>query len=175
MPLAAFPGCIGVAPDNGESLSSLYAGAHGGNLDYNQLVEGTTLYFPVNVDGAYFYFGDGHAFQGDAELNGGAVEVPLAVTFSVTLQPQESIPAPRAENGDFYMAIGVGNPLDTALQRAVANMVHWMTSEFNLDRQDAHVLIGTSARIDIGSVVNERGNSVACRIPKKVVRQVLGE
>lgn len=173
LPLAPFPGCIGVAPANGESISSLYAGPHGGNLDYNRLVEGTTLYLPVNVDGAYFFFGDGHAFQGDAELNGGAVETPLAVTFRAELQPGKTIPSLRAEDAEFYTAIGVGNPLDTALQRAVANMVHWMTSGFGLDRQDAQVLIGTSARIDVGSVVNERGNTVACRVPKKLVRQML--
>lgn len=175
MQLRPFPGCIGVAPANGESLSSLYSGAHGGNLDYNRIVEGTTLYLPVNVDGAYFYFGDGHAFQGDGEPNGGSVEVPLGVTFRVGLQPKKAIPSPRLEDAEFYTAIGVGNPLDTALQRAVANMVDWLTVGFGLDRQDAHVLIGTSARFDIGSVVNERGNSVGCRISKALLRQMLGE
>lgn len=173
MPLRPFPGCIGVAPADGESLSSLYAGPHGGNLDYNQIVEGTTVYLPVHVDGAYFYLGDGHAFQGDGEPNGGAVETPLEVTFRAGLHAQKTIPSIRMENGEFYTAIGVGNPLDTAFQRATANMVHWLTTEFGLERHEAYVLIGTSARYDVGSIVNERGNSVGCRVSKKLLNQML--
>ena len=173
MPLRPFPGCIGVAPADGEALSSLYAGPYGGNIDYNRVVEGTTVYLPVNVDGAYFYFGDGHAFQGDGEPNGGSVETPLAVTFRAEVHAKKTIPSLRLEDEDSYTAIGVGNPLDTAFQRATANMVHWLTSEFGLDRQEAYVLIGISARFDIGSIVNERGNSVGCRISKKFLRQML--
>jgi acetamidase/formamidase len=174
MRLRPFTGCIGVAPAHGEALSSLYAGAHGGNIDYNQIVEGTTVYLPVNVDGAYFYFGDGHAFQGDGEPNGGAVETPLAVTFRAELHANKTIPSLRADNKEWYIALGVGNPIDTAFQRATANMVHWLMTEFGLDRHEAYVLIGTSARFDIGSIVNERGNSVGCRIRKELLRQMLG-
>lgn len=175
MPLAPFPGCIGVAPSEGEALSSLYAGPHGGNIDYNRLVEGTTVYIPVNVDGAYFFFGDGHAFQGDGEPNGGSVETPLGVTFRVEVQPGKTIPSLRAENTEFLIAIGIGNPLDTAFQRATANMVHWLMMEFGLERQEAHVVIGTSARYDIGSIVNERGNTVGCRVSKAILRQLQGK
>ena len=175
MRLAPFPGCIGVAPAEGESLSSLYAGPYGGNIDYNRAVEGTTLYFPVNVEGAYFFFGDGHAFQGDGEPNGGSVEVPLELTFRAELKKGGNIPSLRLEDEEAYTAIGVGNPLDTAFQRATANMVDWLTREFGLDRQEAHVVIGTSALFDIGSIVNERGNTVGCRVSKKILRQVLGQ
>lgn len=174
VPVAPFPGCVGVAPADGESLSSLYAGPHGGNIDYNRIVEGTILHFPVNVDGAYFFFGDGHAFQGDGEPNGGSVETPLAVTFRAEVAPKKTIPSLRAENEEFYTAIGVGNPLDTAFQRATANMLHWLT-DLGLDRLEAHVLIGVSARYDIASVVNERGNTVGCRVQKRLVRQMLGQ
>jgi acetamidase/formamidase len=52
-------------------------------------------------------------------------------------------------------------------------MVHWLTTEFGLDRQEAYVLIGVSARFDIGSIVNERGNSVGCRVSKKLLQQML--
>jgi amidase len=174
MALTPFPGCIGVAPTDGESLSSLYAGPYGGNIDYNRVVQGTTIYLPVNVQGAYFFFGDGHAFQGDGEPNGGSVEAPLEVTFRAELSKGGRIPSLRLEDDEVYTAVGVGNPLDTAFQRATANMVHWLTTGFGLDRQEAHVLIGTSARFDIGSIVNERGNTVGCRIQKKILRQVLG-
>jgi acetamidase/formamidase len=141
-------------------------------MDYNQLMEGTTLHFPVQVPGAYFYFGDGHAAQGDGESSGGAIETTLAVKFSVDVLPQQQIPGPRAESDEFYMAIGVGDPLDRAYQRATANMVHWLTVGFGLTRQEAYALIGTSARFDIASIVNERGNTIVCKIPKQFLRQI---
>lgn len=175
LPLRPFPGCVGVAPAEHEALSALYAGNSGGNLDYSQLGEGTTLYLPVNVDGAYFYIGDGHALQGDGELNGGAVETTLAVTFRVELKTQRQIPAVRAESADYYLALGVGDPLDKACQRATANMVDWLTTEFGLERPEAYVLIGMTSRLDIANVVNGRGNTVACKVPKWALRQVLGE
>ncbi|MCC7497785.1 MAG: acetamidase/formamidase family protein [Bryobacterales bacterium] len=173
LPLAPFPGCVGVAPAWGESLSALTAGPHGGNLDYNRLVEGTTLYFPVNVRGGWFFIGDGHAAQGDGEPNGGAVETTLAVRFRVDLRPKQKIPSVRAETKDFYAALGIGDPLDQAFQRATANMIHWLTGEFQLTREEAHVLIGTSARYDIGAVVNPRGKTVACRISRQALSQLL--
>lgn len=173
LPLRPFPGCIGVAPAHEEALSARFAGDHGGNLDYNALVEGTKLYFPVNVEGALFYFGDGHAAQGDGESSGGAVETTLAVRFRVELQSKQQIPSLRAESEEFHIAIGVGDPLDRAYQRATANMVHWLTQGFGLDRQEAYVLIGTTAQFDIASIASDRGNTVACKIPRKLLRQVV--
>ncbi|MCX6623536.1 MAG: acetamidase/formamidase family protein [Acidobacteria bacterium] len=173
LPLAPFPGCIGVAPSWGESLSALYAGPHGGNLDYNRLVEGTVLYLPVSVPGAYFFIGDGHAAQGDGEPSGGAIETTLAVRFHVELQAKKTIPSLRAESDEYYSAIGTGDPLDLAYQRATANMIHWLTREFELTREEAHVLIGTSAVYDIATIVSQRGKAVACKIAKRNLRQLL--
>lgn len=173
LPLRPFPGCVGVAPPLQESLSARFAGDHGGNLDYNQLVEGTTLYFPVYAEGALFFLGDGHAAQGDGEPSGGAVETTLAVKFEVDVLSQQQIPSLRAESDEFYIAIGVGDPLERAYQRATANMVHWLTQGFGLEREEANVLIGTLARFDIASVVNQRGNTIACKIPKALLKQVL--
>lgn len=173
LPLRPFPGCIGVAPPEGESLSALFAGSHGGNIDYNGLVEGTTLHFPVSAPGAHFFFGDGHAAQGDGESNGGAVEATLAVKFRVEVVAQGQIPSLRAESADSLMALGVGEPLDRAYQRASANMIDWLTRGFGLELHEAYVLIGATARFDIASIVNGRGNTVACRISRGQLHQLL--
>jgi amidase len=172
LPLRPFPGCIGVAPAKGEALSTLTAGPHGGNIDYNRLGQGVTVYLPISVAGAYFYFGDGHAAQGDGESNGGAVEATLAVRFRVEVLARREIPSLRAESADYIMAVGVGEPLDRAYRLATANMIDWLTRDYCLDLPEVYALIGLAGRFDIASVVNERGSPVACRIAKALLRQV---
>src|SRR6202158_1437507 len=85
IPLHPFLGCIGVAPANGEARSSLVPAEFGGNMDAPEVSVGNTLYLPVNVSGALFYFGDGHAAMGDGEVAGSAVEVPMRVKLRLDL------------------------------------------------------------------------------------------
>ena len=80
-----FLGCIGVAPANGEVRSSIVPAEFGGNMDAPEVSTGNTLYLPVNVHGALFYFGDGHAAMGDGEVAGSAVEVPMKARFRFEL------------------------------------------------------------------------------------------
>ena len=148
--------------------SSIVSDDMGGNLDYNELVEGTTLYFPVHAKGAFFFIGDGHAAQGEGEVNGGALETSLDVQFKVSLIKNKTIPAVRAESDEFYMAMGMGLPLDQALQRATANMIDWLTRDFGLSQEEAHVLIGTTVVYDIG-LVSDLRSTVACKIRKSLL------
>ena len=107
-------------------------------MDYNQLVEGTTLYFPVSVAGAYLFVGDGHAAQGDGETSGGGIETSMDVQFQVSLIKNRRIPSARAETDEFYLAMGMARPLDEALQRATTNMIAWLTTDFGLSSEEAH-------------------------------------
>src|SRR6266849_4338932 len=77
IPLHPFFVCIGVAPAGGEARSSIVPAEFGGNMDAPEALPGNTLYLPVNVSGALFYFGDGHAAMGDGEIAGSAIEVPM--------------------------------------------------------------------------------------------------
>jgi len=171
LPLKPFLGCIGVAPAMREAQSTYTADAHGGNMDYNQLVEGTTMYFPVSIAGAYLFVGDGHAAQGDGETSGGGIETSMDVQFRVSLLKKKRIPSARAETGEYYLAMGMARPLDEAFQRASTNMIDWLTSDFGLTNEEAHVLLGSTARYDIGNIVDPR-YTVACKIEKKVLHQI---
>lgn len=171
LPLRPFLGCIGVAPAMNEAQSTFTADAHGGNMDYNQLVEGTTMYFPVSVAGAYLFVGDGHATQGDGETSGGGIETSMDVQFRVSLIKKNRIPSARAETSDYYLAMGMARPLDEAFQRATTNMIAWLTTDFGLTSEEAHVLIGSTARYDIGNIVDPR-YTVACKIEKKILHQI---
>lgn len=175
--LQPFPGTIGVAPADrqgdytglmgrtGFSASSITADSHGGNVDYNRLVEGSRLYFPVFVTGAYLFLGDGHAAQGDGETSGGAIETSLQVEFHVALEKGKKIPAMRAESQEYYMAMGMGRPLDAALQKATVNMLHWLTVGHGLGREEAQVLLGSSVEYDIAAVTGPV-STVVCKVRK---------
>lgn len=106
LPLAPMIGCFGVAPANGEAISTATSGSHGGNMDYNGFVAGVTVYFPVFVEGALFHIGDGHALQGDGEISGTGVEISMDVQFTVHVIPGKAIGWPRGENADFIFTVG---------------------------------------------------------------------
>jgi acetamidase/formamidase len=147
-------GCIAVAPPAHQSFRTGYPGTFGGNMDYNQLREGTTLYLPVYAPGALLFVGDGHAAQGDGELTGNALETSMDVEFTVDLIRGSSSGAPRAENDEYLMSSGVGNSLIDALQSATTQLVNWLERDYKLDPNEAAVVLGTAMRYDIAEVVD---------------------
>ena len=98
VPLRPFFGTIGTAPGGKECISSLVPGTHGANMDFNEVVEGVTMYFPVYEKGALFMLGDGHAAQGDGEIDGAAIETSFNVRFTVNLIKGKKIGWPRLIN-----------------------------------------------------------------------------
>ena len=85
LPLNPMVGCFGVAPAQGQAISTATSAEHGGNMDYNGFVQGVTVYFPVFASGALFHIGDGHATQGDGEIVGTGIEISFDVQFTVEL------------------------------------------------------------------------------------------
>jgi len=164
-------GCIAVAPPAHQGFRTGYPGTFGGNMDYNQIREGTTVYLPVSAPGALLFIGDGHAAQGDGELTGNALETSLDVEFTVDLVRGQSTAGPRAENDEYLMSSGVGNSLTDALQLATTQMVNWLERDFKLGPNEAAVVLGTSMRYDIAEVVDPLVHVVA-KIHKSVIAQL---
>jgi amidase len=154
-------GCIAVAPPAHQSFRTGYPGTFGGNMDYNQLREGTTIYLPVFAPGALLFVGDGHAAQGDGELTGNALETSMDVEFTVDVIRGQSTGAPRAENDEYWMSSGVGNSLTEALQLATTQLVNWLERDYKLDPNEAAVVLGTAMRYDIAEVVDPLVHIVA--------------
>jgi amidase len=154
-------GCVAVAPPAHQSLRTGYPGTFGGNMDYNQIREGTTLYLPVYAPGALLFVGDGHAAQGDGELTGNALETSMDVEFTVDLIRGQSSGGPRAENDEYWMSSGVGNSLTDALQLATTQLVNWLERDYKLDPNEAAVVLGTAMRYDIAEVVDPLVHVVA--------------
>ena len=153
-PLHPFLGCIGVAPANGEARSSIVPAEFGGNMDAPEVSAGNTLYLPVNVPGALFYFGDGHAAMGDGEVAGSAVEVPMRARFQFELVKGKSTGWPRFENENEIMAAGVYRPADDALRIAVTELIHWIHADYGLSELDAYELLSKVAKVHLTEMVD---------------------
>jgi amidase len=154
IPMQPFLGCIGVAPAGGEARSSIVPAEFGGNMDAPEVRPGYTLYLPVNAPGALLYIGDGHAAQGDGEVAGTAIEVPLRVRLQVDLIKRKKIGWPRFENESSLMAVGAYRPLDDALRIAFTELVGWIHSDYGLSELDAYELLSKVAKIHLVEMVD---------------------
>jgi amidase len=160
VPLRPMVGCIGVAPPGGQSFLSGDLGPYGGNLDYNQLSEGTTVYLPVFQPGALLFVGDGHAAQGDGELTGDALETSMEVEFTVDLIQGKSV-GPRAENDEYIMALGVANSMPEAVQRATTQLATWLEDDYKLNPSEVAMVLGFAIRYDVAELVDPHVHMVA--------------
>jgi acetamidase/formamidase len=154
IPMKPFLGCIGVAPPGGESRMSITPGEWGGNMDAPEASAGNTVYFPVSAPGGLLYFGDGHAAQGDGEVAGTGIEVPLRVRLQVTLVKGLGLRWPRFENDRSLMAVGAYRPLDDALRIAFSELVAWIHRDYGLSEMDAYELLSKVARIHLTEMVD---------------------
>ncbi|MEV8509694.1 acetamidase/formamidase family protein [Actinoplanes sp. NPDC051475] len=168
LPLAPMLGTVGVAPAAAEVRASIVCGAHGGNLDTPLLQAGTTLYLPVSEPGALLALGDGHARQGDGELCGVAVEVPMDVTLAVEIISDVTTAWPRLETDTRIMSIGVARPLEDAYRAAHADLVHLVTDLTGLDELDAYQLLSQAGRAHVGNVV-DTDYTIAAAIDKHLL------
>ena len=171
VPLQPMLGCVGVAPPGRDVVRTGDSGIFGGNMDYNQIREGTTIYLPVFHDGALLFMGDGHAAQGDGELTGDALETSMEFEFTVDVIPEKSVGTPRAENAEYLMAIGIGGSLDQALQRATTEMARWLEGDYKLNSTESAMILGFAVKYDVADLVGTQVSIVA-KIPKTAVAQL---
>ncbi len=165
LPLAPMLGCFGVAPADGQSISTGTSGPYGGNMDYRGFVAGVTVYFPVFTPGALFFLGDGHAVQGDGEIAGTGIEVSMDVEFRVELIKNKPIYWPRGENQETIFTTGNARPLDQALQHATTEMIRWLKDSYGLDALSAGLLMGQTVAYEVGNVFDP-AYTIVCKMPK---------
>lgn len=164
-------GRVATAPAGEEAFGGLWPGNFGGNMDASDVTEGATVYLPVFHEGAYFYFGDGHALQGDGEFCGSGLETTMAVTFQFELIKGKKIAWPRIENDTHIMVVGSVRPLSDALRIAGVEMVEWVAAEYGLEKWDAYQVVSQLAEIRVANMVDPN-YSVVVKMPKKVLAAV---
>lgn len=166
VPLRPMLGGLGVAPDFGFAPASAGdSGRHGGNMDYNEIVEGTTVYLPVFRPGALLFLGDGHAAQGDGETTQWALETSLDVEFTVDILPPRPLAAPRVESPTHLMVIGQAGSLDDALRSATAAMAQWLEQDYGLTLAEASMVMGTTIQYEVVTVAG-RNAGIAAKVDK---------
>ncbi|MBV8819192.1 MAG: acetamidase/formamidase family protein [Acidobacteriaceae bacterium] len=168
VPLAPMLGCVGVAPGIGNQYRSGALGYYGGNMDYNQLREGVTVYLPVNVPGALLFVGDGHAAQGAGELTGDALETSMDIEFTVDVLPGVGLPDPRFENAEYLMASGIAGSVDEAFRGATTNLVRWLEKKYGLNAAEVSSVLGTAMVYEVAEVVDPSVHVVA-KVPKSAL------
>ena len=170
IPLNPFMGIMAVAPPTSLGMvSSTPPGAWGGNMDLRFLGVGSSLYLPVFNNGAQFFTGDGHAVQGDGEVDGGAIEISLAPTLQFVLHKGSRIKLPRVETATDYLLTGLSVDLNEAARIALQETVDFLQAEKGLTVADAYALSSLAVDLGIGEAV-DIVNLVYAKVPKGIFR-----
>jgi acetamidase/formamidase len=178
IPLTPFFGTMGVCPAGATAQPVMPPGTFGGNLDTRQLVRGTTLYLPVQVDGANFSCGDAHGCQGDGEVCVTGLEAPMYGSLRFTLERGRSIPAPQyhtagrltpqVDHAGFYGTTGIGGDLYAAAQDAIRAMIDHLGTRAGLSPEDAYVLCSLCVDLKISEVVDAGQYVVSAVLPDAI-------
>lgn len=169
VPVRPMLGCIAVAPGFGSApVRTGDSGRFGGNMDFSGIREGATVYLPVAQPGALLYVGDGHALQGDGELNGNALETSLDVEITVELLREKKLQGPRVENSESLMTIGLAGSLDDAFAEATSDLAAWLQEDYQLTGSETAILLGAAIEYQIAEVA-DRNAGVVARIKKSLI------
>ncbi|MBM7365722.1 acetamidase/formamidase family protein [Gordonia hydrophobica] len=154
VPLKPFLGIMGVAPAEDGPRSTVEPGPFGGNMDLSALVVGSRLRLPVFRDGAGFYCGDGHAVQGDGEVNQTAIETGMDhVRLRFTIERGAGLRTPRVETDRHLVSTGFGQTLEDAAHDAVDDLVNWLVDD-GLSADEAYSLCSIAADVRVTQMVN---------------------
>jgi acetamidase/formamidase len=166
LPLKPMLGRVAVAPAGQEAFGGLWPGDFGGNLDASDVREGVTVSLPVFHDGALFYFGDGHALQGDGEIVGSGLETTMDVTFQFDLAKGKRIRWPRIEDDQHIMVAASARPLIDAFRIAYVELIEWLVAEYGFEKMDAFQVASQIGEVRVANVVDPNYTVVA-KFPKK--------
>ncbi len=166
IPLNPFIGSIGVSPRFGRVETALTPGEYGGNMDCVETKEGTSLYLPIWVRGAYLSFGDIHAAQGDGEICGVALETTAQVTLKLKVIKNKTAEWPRLENPTHIMVAGSARPLMDAVRIAHVELIKWLVADYGFDKWEALQVLSQVGTMRVGNVVDPNYTVVA-KFPKK--------
>jgi acetamidase/formamidase len=166
-PMEPMLGVVGVAPAGDFAPTSAPSREYGGNMDFNEIREGTTLLLPVFHPGALLFLADGHALMADGEPTGAGLETSMDVEFSVDLRKKAQLDWPRLITRDYIISIGSQaefiSTLDRAIQLATSDMVRWLTQEYGMEPWAAHMLIGAKGEYEVVTVMGSAALKIAKR------------
>jgi acetamidase/formamidase len=171
LPIDPMHGTVGVAPASFESRLSLVPDAYGGNMDTPEMRAGATCYLGVNVEGALFSLGDGHARQGEGETCGVALEAAMDTVIAIELIKGRMTPWPRIENDDYVITTGSARPLEDAFRIAHGEMIGWLNEEYGFEKLDAYQFLSQVSESPLANVCDPNYTCLA-KVPKRYLPRV---
>ena len=178
IPLAPFCGEVGLAPAAPGPHSTIPPYRHGGNMDTKHLTRGARLFLPVEVEGALFSMGDGHAAQGDGEVCGTAIETPMRASVQLTVRRDVQVDEPqfltagplaaRTNTAPFYATDGIGPDLMEGARSAIRHMIDHLRRRYGLSRTDAYMLCSVAVDLKICDIVDVPNWVVSAFLPQSI-------
>lgn len=168
VPLRPMLGGLSLAPPDGPAMSTGDTARFGGNMDFNEVVAGNTVYLPVQQPGALLYLGDAHALQGDGETSQYALETSMEVEFTVELIKGKAIGMPRVESSSQIMTLGQAGSLDDALRQATGGMAQWLQQDYGMGLADAAIVLGSAVQYSVANLAG-RSVGVAAKLNKNLL------
>ncbi len=170
IPLHPFFGSMGVAPAPGMGrISSAPPGIHAGKMENKELDAATTLFIPIHAAGALFEVGDGHAAQGDGEVDITALETSLTGTFQFIVRKDLHLTWPRAETPTHYITMGIDKDLVAATKIATRESIDFLSTQKGLSKEDAYMLTSSAVDLHITQLVDGTVG-VHAMIPKSIFK-----
>ncbi len=171
IPLHPFFGSMGVAPEpSAGRVSSNPPGRHAGNLDNKELGVGSSLFIPVFAPGALFEIGDGHAAQGDGEVDQTAIETSLRGRIQLTVRKNMKLTWPRAETATDYISMAADPDLTVATRLAIQEMVDFVAGTRGLSKHRAYQLVSIAGNVAVTQLVDKPNVGVHVRLPKSIFK-----
>lgn len=172
VPVKPMLGGLGVAPGNDmPAISAGDTGRFGGNMDFNAVVEGNTVYFTVQQPGALLYLGDAHALQGDGETSQYALETSMDVEFTVDIIKGKSILGPRIESPTQIMVLGQAGSLDEALKSSSTGLIQWLQQDYGLTLSECAIILGSSMQYTVANLAG-RSVGVVAKLDKSLLKSI---
>lgn len=169
VPLRPMLGGLALAPGFGSpAMSTGDTGRSGGNMDFNEVIEGNLVYLPVQQPGGLLYLGDAHALQGDGETSQYALETSMDVVFSVSLIKRKAIQMPRVESPTQIMVLGQAGSLDEAMRFASTGLLQWLREDYGMTMSQAAQVLGSAVQYDVANLAG-RSVGLAARLDKALL------
>jgi amidase len=166
-PMEPMLGVVGVAPAGDFAPTSGPSREYGGNMDFNEIREGSTVVLPVFHSGGLLFIADGHALMADGEPTGAGIETSMDVELSVAVRKGARLAGPRVITPDYIIAVGSQaefiSTVDRGVQLATSDMVRWLTDEYGMEPWAAHMLIGAKGEYEIVTVMGSAALKIAKR------------
>ncbi len=169
IPLAPFMGVFAVEPPTDEPVSAILSGSYGGNLDLRELVEGTSLFLPIQKPGARVWVGDANAAQGDGVVDQTAIETAMEeLRVRYDLHKSVELAGPTVETESHWIVMAFADTLDAALPTCVRVAIEWLATHGRLDRRDAYALCSMAVSFRVTQYADQTGSVYSSAPPKGV-------